>query len=129
MSAVTEPKKQILVVDDDPDMTKLLQMILEYNGFEIRRAHGTAQGMQQLANYEPDLVMIDYMMPHLNGLELCGYIRRDPRLADVPVIVYSALNTEDAILAAEQAGATRFVQKTSSNDDLIKVIKEVLASG
>ena len=125
---MTEPKKQILVVDDDPDMTKLLQMILEYNGFEIKRAHGTAQGMQQLANYAPDLVMIDYMMPHLTGLELCGYIRRDPRLANIPVIVYSAMNTEEAIETAMKAGATRFVQKTSSNDVLVTVIKEVLAA-
>lgn len=125
---MSEPKKQILVVDDDPDMTKLLQMILEYNGFEIKRAHGTAQGMQQLENYAPDLVLIDYMMPHLTGLELCGYIRRDPRLVNIPVIVYSAMNTEEAIETAMKAGATRFVQKTSSNEALVNVIKEVLAA-
>lgn len=125
---MTELKKQILVVDDDPEMTKLLQLILEHNGFVIRRAHGTAQGMQQLANYVPDLVLIDYMMPHLTGLELCGYIRRDPRLMNTPVIVYSAMNTPEAIETARKAGATRFVEKTSRNDVLIGVIKELLAA-
>jgi CheY-like chemotaxis protein len=126
---MTERKQQILVIDDDPDITKMLQMILEYNGYETKRAHGTAQGMQMLANAVPDLLLIDYMMPHLTGLELCSYVRRDPSMADLPIIVYSALNTDEVIDAAMNAGATRFIQKTGGNDVLLKVIKEVLASG
>jgi DNA-binding response OmpR family regulator len=126
---MTDIKKQILVIDDDPDITRMLQLILEYHGFEIKRAHGTAQGMQMLATMVPDMVLIDYMMPHFTGLELCTYVRRDPRVSHVPIIVYSALNTADAIDASMKAGATRFVQKTVGNDALVGVIREVLASG
>lgn len=117
------------MVDDDPETTRMLQILFEHYGFEVRRAHGTAQGMAALATDVPDLVLLDFMMPHLNGAELCSYIRRDPRTASVPVIIYSAASNDDYVQAALEAGATRFVSKTISREDLMTIVNEVLASG
>ncbi len=119
-------KKRILVVDDDPEITRMLQFILERHGYAVSRAHGTAQGMNLLANETPDLVLLDFMMPHLNGLELCAFIRRDPRTAETPVIIYSADCNPENIRAALDAGATRFLPKTLKTDELLKSIAEAL---
>lgn len=121
-------RKRILVVDDDPEITRMLQLMLEFNGYEVKRAHGTAQGMASLGAEIPDLVLLDFMMPHLNGIELCTYVRRDPRTAHLPVIMYSAAANEDNVQAAMEAGATRFVHKTSDSEQLLQIVKEVLSS-
>lgn len=119
-------KKRILVVDDDPDITRMLQIMLEHEGFVVLRAHGTAQGMTMLARETPDLVLLDLMMPHLDGLELCRYIRREPRTASVPVIMFSAASSEKNIQAAMQAGATHYIQKTTNKDQLMQTINDAL---
>lgn len=121
-------KQRILVVDDDPEVTRMLQLMLEFYGYEVKRAHGTAQGMTSLESEIPDLLLLDLMMPHLNGIELCSYVRRDPRTANVPVVMYSAAPNEDNIQAALEAGATRFVHKTGDSEELLQVVKEVLSS-
>lgn len=120
--------RRILVVDDEPELTRMLQVLFEHFGFEVQRAHGTAQGMAALATQAPDLVVLDFMMPHLNGIELCRYIRRDPRTSQLPIIIYSAVSNEDNIQAALAAGATRFVPKTIANEQLVQIVNEVLAS-
>lgn len=124
----TSDKKHILVVDDDPEITRMLQIMLEFHGFAVTRAHGTAQGMTMLSKETPDLVLLDFMMPHLDGLELCSYIRRDPRTANVPVIIFSAASGDDRLQAAMNAGATRFIQKTVGKDELMKAITDTLGS-
>jgi DNA-binding response OmpR family regulator len=121
-------RKRILVVDDDPEITRMLQLMLEFQGYEVKRAHGTAQGMTILGAEIPDLVLLDFMMPHLNGIELCTYLRRDPRTAHVPVVMYSAAANEENMQAALEAGATRFVHKTTDSDELLNVVKEVLSA-
>src|SRR5262245_57661920 len=119
-------KRQILVVDDEPGITRMLQFLFEHHGFEVKRAHSTAQGMSMLAAEIPDLVVLDFMMPHLTGVELCRFIRRDPRTSHVPVIVYSAVSNDENIQAAMEAGATRFLEKTVDQDVLLKAIIETL---
>jgi CheY-like chemotaxis protein len=119
-------KQRILVVDDDPETTRMLQIMFEHDGYEVMRAHGTAQGMAALATDVPDLVLLDFMMPHLNGAELCRFIRRDPRTAHVPVFIYSAASHDENIQAALDAGATRFVAKTINREDLMRIVKEAL---
>lgn len=119
--------RRILVVDDDPETTRMLQLMFEHEGYEVKRAHGTAQGMTSLTTDVPDLVLLDFMMPHLNGAELCRYIRRDPRTAHVPVLIYSAASNDENIQAALDAGATGFVAKTISREELMKIVSEALA--
>jgi len=125
---VEQTRRIILVVDDEPEITRMLQVMLEHHGYTVRRAHGTAQGMHILESEPPDLVLLDLMMPHLSGVELCGYIRRDPRTAKVPVIVYTAANNDEVVRSAMEAGATKFLSKTVDRAELIKAIDEALAT-
>ena len=125
---VTEKtQKLVLVVDDEPEITRMLELMLEYEGYAVRRAHGTAQGMVILETETPDLILLDSMMPQMSGLELCRYVRREPRTAHIPVIVYSAAAGDQSVKMAMDAGATRYVRKTVSGEELLKTVREMLA--
>ena len=127
VGVTAKTQKLVLVVDDEPEITKMLELMLEYEGYEVRRAHGTAQGMAILETETPDLILLDSMMPQMSGLELCRYVRREPRTAHIPVIVYSAAAGDQSVKMAMDAGATRYVRKTVSGEELLKTVREMLA--
>lgn len=120
--------KRILIVDDDPDVTDMIAVLLELHGYDVRKVYGTMPGMTTVMADPPDLVLLDVMMPHLSGLELCRYIRRDPALFKLPVIFFSARASEEQVGEAMAAGATSFVKKTASKDELLAAIRSALAS-
>ncbi len=119
-------KKRILVVDDDPEITTMLEVLLDLYGYEVRIAHGAAQGMAALTTDPPDVMLLDVMMPHVSGLELCRYVRREPRLAHMPVIVFSARANDEYVRQAMEVGATLFVKKTASREELLGAVDRVL---
>ena len=92
--------KRILVVDDDENILNLEKTILEGKGFEITRAAGGAEALTLLASSSFDLVLLDVMMPGVDGFTVCRKIKEDPRLRDVPVIFLTAKGGGEAL--AEQ---------------------------
>lgn len=119
-------KKRVLVVDDDPEITTMLEVMLELHGFAVQVAHGAAQGMAALAVDPPDVVLLDVTMPHVSGLELCRYVRREPHLAKLPVIVFSARANDEHVQQALEVGATMFLKKTASRDELLGALDRAL---
>ncbi|MBI5292721.1 MAG: response regulator [Chloroflexi bacterium] len=119
-------KKRILVVDDDPEITEMLHIILDLAGYEVRIAHGTAQGMAAVNADPPDLIVLDVMMPHLSGLELSRYVRRDPRTMRLPIVMLSALASADKVREGMEAGATAYLTKAVGRDKLLQTIEDAL---
>ena len=119
-------KKRILIVDDDPEITTMLQVMLELYGYEVRLAHGVAQGIAALTANPPDVMLLDVMMPQISGLELCRYVRRDPRTERLPVIVFSARANDENVRQAMAFGATMFLNKTANRDELLAAIDRAL---
>ena len=119
-------KKRILIVDDDPHITDMLGIMLELHGYQVQKAHGTAQGMAAVAADPPDAIVVDMMMPHVSGIELCRYIRRDPATANLPVIFFSARANENHIQQAMLAGATAYLKKTVSREEILRVVDSAL---
>ena len=78
---------RILLVDDDPDIVDYLASVLEDNGYEVASAGDAASGLSKMDEFEPDLVVIDVLMPGESGLSLLVSIRRHPRWSDIPLIV------------------------------------------
>ena len=99
---------KVLVVDDDPLSSDLFSAILKHFGYETRSACSGDSALQHLGEARPDLVILDIMMPGMNGVEVLRRIRSDARTADLPVIMYSALNDESWRDKARLAGATDF---------------------
>ena len=92
MSAVRV--KKILVVDDDAMVIKLLENILKNQGFEVVVAHDGIDAMVQVKNTKPDLIVLDVMMPELNGYEVCSHLKFDPQFKGIPIIILTSRDQE-----------------------------------
>lgn len=114
----------VLIVDDDPQLMHVVAMFFELEGFHVLRARDGKEALDVLAEYLPDVVLLDVMMPEVNGLEVCRQIKQDDRLKVVPVIVFTAAEHDEAELRG--AGADRFISKPYSLEGLRDTVQEVL---
>jgi CheY-like chemotaxis protein len=110
--------RRVLVVDDDPDILDALSEILEVEGYEVQRARNGREALQRLERGLPDLVLLDLMMPVMDGWELIKALSQDDRLATLPVVVISALDQD------EQLGFRR-IKKPFDIDELVKIVAEM----
>ncbi|MFX1285545.1 MAG: response regulator [Promethearchaeota archaeon] len=120
----------ILVVDDEEDTVELARMVLEYEGYRVFSASNGEEAIQFLnSNSEkPDLVLLDVLMPKVNGLEVCKWIKDNPKLKNIPVLLFTAKVGKKDRIAGEEAGADAYINKPFSADDLLNLIKIHLES-
>ena len=119
---------KVLVVDDDPEIVTFLSTLLELEGIESSVATSAAAALEQLQQGRPDLVLLDIAMPDRDGIDLCKELKRDPRLAEVPVFVVSARPGKDIVDRALAAGAEEFIRKPFENAELISRIRVRLSA-
>ncbi|HUN21603.1 MAG TPA: response regulator [Anaerolineales bacterium] len=124
--SIPPSKKRILVVDDEPETAKMFGTILEISGYEVYKVHGPAQAMAVIESQVVDLLVLDVMMPGVSGLELCKYLRRDPRFQTLPVVVVSAKAQPEDIREGMAAGASAYLTKPLSTKQLIRTVSELL---
>jgi len=84
-------KKKILLIDDDPDFVQAVQVIVESGGYEVRVAYDGKEGLEAVAEEKPDLIVLDVMMPVMNGHEACAKLKGDPETAEIPIILLTAV--------------------------------------
>lgn len=101
-------KKKILIIDDDPILCDLVMTIFSKEGAQVSAAYEGKQGLRAFYNQKPDLVLLDQMMPEMNGMEVLERLRE---LSDVPIIMLSVLDTHDEIVRCLMAGADDYVTK------------------
>lgn len=118
--------KTILVVDDDPDTLTLIGLTLQRRGFEVVKAQSGQQALNLLAHDRPDLVILDVMMPQMDGYEVCREIKSDPRTADLPVIMLTAKAQTQSQLEGFRVGAIDYITKPVHPQDLVARIQTVL---
>ena len=116
----------ILVVDDEPNTVEFLRITLEMGGYEVLEALSGTAALRQVAAHKPDLVLLDVMMPEMDGLEVCRRLRADLETADLPIVILSARTSVEAIREGLDAGATRYLTKPVTRDNLLETIREVL---
>jgi two-component system cell cycle response regulator len=116
---------RILVVDDDINLTELLQLVFESRGFGVTVAHSGEQTLDVLEWELPEVILLDLMMPGMNGLEVCKRIRANPRTSNIPVIVLTAIPDGESKRKLMDAGATEYLIKPVRPNVLINRIREV----
>src|ERR1700737_2116819 len=123
--------KRVLVVDDEPDILRLLERSLKASGYAVTTAADGQKAEQALANSPPDLVLLDAMLPLVNGFEICSRIKSNPRLRKVPVIMMSAVyrGWRFAQDARDAFGADDYVEKPFHLADLLHRVEERLTEG
>jgi DNA-binding response OmpR family regulator len=114
---------KILVIDDDPDIAKLLTIILKAQGFVIYQALNGKDGLKRVYELHPDLVILDVMMPEINGWDVCTRIRE---LSDVPILMLSARSAESDLLHGFVLGADDYLKKPFSKAELEARIRALL---
>jgi len=114
------------VVEDEPENRLLIGMILTTEGYHVIPAVDGADALARLASEPPDLILLDLMMPQMNGFEVLERLRADPTTAPVPVIVLTALAQERDIARAVSSGAQGYVIKPFEPDELLKRIGQAL---
>ena len=106
-----KPKDTILVVDDDPFQREIMKETLEGSGYQVCLAEDGINALAQLEHHNPDIFLLDVMMPRMNGYDLCERLRSQPDYASKPILMVTGKNDDDSIDQAFQSGATFFFQK------------------
>jgi putative two-component system response regulator len=101
----------VLIVDDEYAGRETLQSVLEGEGYQLEMAENGLQAIEKAKKLLPDVILLDVMMPGMTGFEVCQRIRNDPEVAEIPIIILTALDDRDSLLNALKAGADDFVSK------------------
>ncbi len=116
-----------LIVEDDPDARKVLSLILKLDGYQIHSAPGGQEALSVLADLVPDVVLLDVMMPGMDGYQVCQWIRSNPAIRHVPVIMLSGKADPESVARGMEVGADEYLAKPITPSNLTKQLKTVLA--
>ena len=120
-------RKYILCVEDEPEMIDLIRLILGRRGFEVKGATGGMEGLKMIREEHPDLVLLDLMMPDMDGWEVYQQIKADEKTRDIPVIVVTAkAQSIDKVLGLHIAKVDDYIAKPFSPQDLLNSVEKVL---
>ena len=119
-------RKKILVVDDEAEIVELVSFSLKQAGYSIGTAFNGMDAIKKARSLEPDLIVLDVMMPELDGFAVCEILRRDPATASIPIMMLTALSSELGRVAGLGSGASDFVTKPFSPRLLVQRIEELL---
>lgn len=130
MAAATIPKAQahrVLVVDDEPDVTELIKYKLEQEGYRCEVLNNPVKFVGCVREFQPDLIVLDIMMPELNGMQLCNIAKADPIMKRIPIIFLTARSDTEDRVKGLKAGADDYVSKPFDTRELLLRIDNILA--
>lgn len=119
--------KTILIVEDEPETAEMFAQMLRISGYRVIKTYGGVSGMKQLLNEKPDALILDIMMDDISGLEVLRFLRREPNLKNLPVIVVSAKSTPKDIAMGMEAGASVYLTKPVAFLEFKKTVEEEIA--
>jgi CheY-like chemotaxis protein len=122
-----EPPSSILLVEDDPISLKAIEIMLQESGYATHSARNGQLGLQKAADLLPDLIIMDVIMPHMDGIETCRHLKSDARLQRIPVIFVTGYTDEDTLQAAFDAGGKDYVRKPISRVELLARVRSSLS--
>jgi DNA-binding response OmpR family regulator len=120
------PNYKILVVDDEKDLVEVLTLRLEGSGFKVIVAYDGGEALKKVKEENPDLIILDIVMPVMDGFEVLARLRRDAQTKDTPVIVLTCKGESKAIFKAQSLGATDYLIKPFEPSELLDAIKEYI---
>jgi two-component system, OmpR family, phosphate regulon response regulator PhoB len=121
-------KKNILVVDDELGALTLIGIMLERGGFNVLKAKDAEAALATLEQSTPDLMILDVMMPGMNGIELCKRIRNRAATRETPILILSARGDADSVMQGMEAGANDYLPKPILHHDLVAKVRSILIS-
>ena len=121
-------KSSILYIEDDPEMIDLVSLILTRQGFQVIGAHGGREGLELVKQSQPDLILLDLMMPDIDGWDVYQQLKSAETTRDIPVIIITAKSQKiDRVLGVQIAKVDDYISKPFRPGELIESIKKILA--
>ena len=118
--------KEILIVDDEPSIVVPIQFLMEQQGYSVIVAENGHDALDMIYQYTPDLILLDIMLPGIDGYEVCEIVRLNPKLRGIKIIFLTAKGREVEIAKGLALGADAYITKPFSNADLVAKVKTVL---
>lgn len=118
--------KKILVVDDDPYILMSLEFLMKKNGYQVMIARNGTEALEAINNVKPNLILLDIMMPDVDGYSICKHVKSKKDLKEIHVVFLSAKTKETDIQKGIDLGASLYITKPFSTRDLMKKVNELL---
>lgn len=125
---MTDKQPVVLVADDEEDIKVVLRMFLEAVGYEVVTAFDGLDALEQIKSTKPDVVLMDIMMPVIDGIEVVRQMKATPGIRDIPVVMLTAAAQSDMVEKAIQAGAADYIVKPFEPETVQKAIEKVLGT-
>ncbi len=119
-------QKTVMIIEDEPDAAELFAEMMRVSGFRVIKTYTSTPAMTLIAQEKPDLIILDIMMPDVSGIEVLHYMRREPSLAKIPVIVVSAKSMPSDVRNGLEAGASIYLTKPVGYIDLKNAVDRVI---
>ena len=119
-------KRKILFIDDNPVDRALISSLLTKYDFQVILAVDGNIGLKMAQEDKPDLILLDILLPHISGIELCKKMKQDPAIQDIPIVFYTSLDTPKDLINYASYGAQDYIPKTLPPEELIAEINSIL---
>ena len=123
---MTSVPKKAIIVEDQPDIADLLEIVLSMDEYQVVKIHSSTGALSVIRAENPDVVLLDIMMPDVSGLEVLRFIRREPELQKTPVVIVSAKTLPADIRKGLEAGATAYLTKPIDMEKLRETVAQVI---
>ena len=117
---------KIVIVEDEPTAADVFEEMMRFSGYRVVKIHNSSSAMSVIRAELPDAILLDIMMPDISGIEVLRYIRREPGLKHIPVVIVSAKALPSDIRAGMEAGATAYLTKPVRFEELRETVGEVI---
>jgi CheY-like chemotaxis protein len=121
-----KPKRRILIVEDQPILSNMLKMRLEAHHYEVHTAGDGEEGIRKAYQQKPELILLDIMLPRIDGYQVCQRLKSDPRSQDIPIILLSGRTPQEIEEVGKRVGADAFFSKPFEAEELLKKIEELV---
>jgi DNA-binding response OmpR family regulator len=126
---IMEGKSKILLVDDERNLVELTTMRLESAGYEVIAAYDGAEALDKINQSKPDLIILDLMLPKVDGYEVCTMLKQDGRYQNIPIVLLTAKVQEKDEQLGQECGANAYVRKPFQAKELLETIQRLLPGG
>lgn len=120
------PRKKILVVEDETDLVEMIKMRLEANDYEVIAAYDGQEALDKARKEKPDLIILDLMLPKMDGYKVCRLLKFDEKYKKIPIILFTARAQESDKKIGEEVGADAYITKPFEPQTFLSKIKELL---
>lgn len=121
--------KKILVIDDESELVKAITIRFKASGYEVISASDGEKGVDKAKSFKVDLILLDIIMPRMDGYEVCKTLKTDPKTKDIPIVIFTAAGQRDLEERCMAAGAAAVIKKPFETTDLLELVNKFLQGG